>query len=473
MIYSSSSSMFIYGSSLSHPTSTAQYLPFDILSEIFQYLPDLNLNLAEELETDVISPKTGPYILRPEIYPWSITRVCSAWRTAAIYEPHLWSRVHLEVGQKQPSHGKVELLRLYLSRSRNCKLNVSLHCTWTERALDNAYLSLLFPTLGRWQFFSLHVLAKSLPVFWDLGNFPMLEILHLYVAHQAKTPPLNNINHIFQHAPRLHTIRYRHSDDRSVFVMPLDQLKVYQGPLSSIPADSGCDWISNLQWCAFAANGRQPEWALTEVTAPHMREFSIRERIQPVNTVAVLNILTLPSLEIFRVKASGRMRLSDAIVGLLERSMCLLTELCLDVPDLTAMYMYPILRRTPQVVKLRITSKKLLPDFVQGWVYDPKTHAKNPCILQHLESLDLGRCTFIPTAEITLLQMIQSRWEVPGKMTAEKYFSGPATNSITRLRTFQVPYKFQRTKRSQKKILRVWKEEGLDIQFGPGNQNRL
>ncbi|KAJ4001942.1 hypothetical protein F5050DRAFT_1802781 [Lentinula boryana] len=471
MVLSSSSGTYLHGSLLSHTMSPAQYLPFDVLSEIFKYLP--NLYLVKEIEAEVVSPKTGPYILRPAKYPWSITRICSAWRAAAIYEPRLWSRVHLEVGQRQPSPGKVELLQIYLGRSRNCTLSVSLHCTWIERTKDNALLSMLFTTVDRWQFLSLHVLAKSLPLFHDLGPFPMLETLHLYVAHQANTPPLTNVNHIFQHAARLHTIRYRHSDDRSVFVMPLDQLKVYQGPTSSIPPELGCEWISNLHWCAFAANERQPDWPSTEVTAPHMREFSIQETIQPVNTIAMMNILTLPSLEVLRVKTSGRIHLYDAICGLLERSMCILTELCLDIPDLTAQYMDAILEQTPQVVKLRITSKKLLPDFLERWIYDPQTHASNPCILQQLEVLDLGRCTFIPSAEIALLQMIQSRWEVPGKITTREYFAGPAANSIVRLRTFQVPYKFQRTKRSQKKILRLWKEQGLDIQFGPGSQNRL
>ncbi|KAE9392105.1 hypothetical protein BT96DRAFT_286799 [Gymnopus androsaceus JB14] len=58
--------------------SPAQHLPFDVLSEIFKYLPDLEL--AEEAESEVISPKTGPYILRPAKYPWYLTRICSAWR---------------------------------------------------------------------------------------------------------------------------------------------------------------------------------------------------------------------------------------------------------------------------------------------------------------------------------------------------------------------------------------------------------
>ncbi|KAJ3882250.1 hypothetical protein F5051DRAFT_469398 [Lentinula edodes] len=465
------SSIYYYGAHLPASKSPAQYLPFDVLNEIFKYLPDLQL--VKELEAEVISPKTGPYILRPEKYPWSLSRVCSAWRAAAIYEPRLWSRVHLEVGPRQPSPGKVQLLQLYLARSRNSNLSVSLHCTWIGRAKDNALLSILFTTIGRWQSLSLHALAISLPLFNDLGPFPMLESLHLYVAHQAKTPPLANVHHIFRHAPRLHTIRHRHSDDRSVFMMPLDQLKVYQGPTSSIPPESGCQWISNLHWCALAVNGQQPGWDSMEVNAPHMREFSIQERVHAYNTTAILNILTLPVLEVLRVKSAGRDRLCDSITGLLDRSMCILTELCLDIPDLIAPIMDAILILTPQLVKLRITGKRLLPDFVESWIYDPKTHVDNPCILQHLEQLDLGRSTFTPSAEIALLQMVRSRWEIPDKMTVEKYFSGPAVHSIVRLRSIQVPYKFQRTKRSQKKILRVWKEEGLDIQFGPGSQNRL
>ncbi|KAJ4490356.1 hypothetical protein J3R30DRAFT_3693961 [Lentinula aciculospora] len=441
--------------------SSVQQLPFDVLSEIFKYLP--SLHLFKEIETEVISPKTGPYILRPE----------NSWRNAAIHETRLWDRVHLEVGQRPPPPGKVELLQLYLSRSRNRTLSVSLHCTWIGRARDNALLSSLFTTADRWQFLSLHALAKSLPLFHVLGPFPMLEILHLYVAHEAKSPPLTNANHIFRHAPRLHTIRYRHSDDRSVFMMPLDQLKVFQGPTSSIPPELGCEWISNLHWCALAANGPQSGWASAEVAAPYMREFSIQERIQPLNTIAILNILSLPSLEILRVKVGSRNRLCDAINGLLRRSMCILTELCLDIPDLTNQPMNTILAQTPQIVKLRITSKKLLPDFVECWIYNAKTHAGNPCILQHLEYLDLGRSTFTPNAEVALLQMVQSRWEVPEQISVEKYFAGPSVGSIVRLRTIQVPHKFQRTKRSQKKILKMWKAEGLDIQFGPGSQNRL
>ncbi|KAE9402156.1 hypothetical protein BT96DRAFT_1017738 [Gymnopus androsaceus JB14] len=470
---SSSRSALIFTHSVISP---AQHLPFDVLSEIFKYLPDLEL--AEEAESEVISPKTGPYILRPAKYPWYLTRICSAWRYAALYEARLWSRVHVEVGHRSPSPGKVELLREYLSRSRNQPLFVSIHCTWVGGAEENALLSVLFPTSNRWVFFSLHVLSKCLSTFHALADsFPNLETLHLYVAHQGPRTGTTDVHEIFHNAPRLHTVRFRNSEDRSIFPMPLDQLRVYHGPTSSIPPESGYEWISNLRWCSFAANRRQTDWILdpnAKVTAPYMRELSIQERILSVNTVAIFKMLTLPNLEILRIESTDRARLCPAITSLLHRSACILTELCLDIPDLD-LDMTTVLEDTPQVTKLRLTAKKVLSSFFSPWTYNPETHMEAPCLLQYLEHLDLGRCTFTPHAEITLMQAIRSRWQVPqtSTLSADKYFGGPSVHSVVRLRSFQVPYKFQRTKRSQKKDLKVWKAEGLDIQFGPGSLNRL
>ncbi|KAE9392104.1 hypothetical protein BT96DRAFT_924889, partial [Gymnopus androsaceus JB14] len=55
---------------------------------------------------------------------------------------------------------------------------------------------------------------------------------------------------------------------------------------------------------------------------------------------------------------------------------------------------------------------------------------------QYLEHLDLGRCTFTPHAEITLMQAIRSRWQVPqtSTLSADKYFGGPSVHSVVRLR---------------------------------------
>ncbi|KIK55580.1 hypothetical protein GYMLUDRAFT_1018027, partial [Collybiopsis luxurians FD-317 M1] len=469
----SSSRSLIYPSS---SFSVAQQLPFDVLSEIFQYLPDLHL--IDDLEAEVVSPKTGPYILHPDRYPWSLTKICRIWRHAALYEPRLWSRVHLEVGMRPIPQGKVDLLQTYLSRSRQSLLVVSIHCTYVGRVRENPLLNMLFPTSNRWKFFSLHVLDKSIPLFTPLaGSFLSLETLHLYIAHQAKTPPLTKANKIFEYAPRLHTVRFRHSEDRSIFWMPYDnqQIQVYQGPISSIPHEQGCQWMENLRWCAIAANVPRLDWKFVEVTAPLMKEFSIQDRIQPFNSAAIMDSMTFPNLEVLRVKAAGPVHLCQAISGLLDRSLCAatLTEVCLDIPDLTTPLMEAVLEQMPYIVKFRMTSRKLLPDFVNRWKYDPKTHMDNPCLLQCLEHLDLGRCTFTPQAELELLEFVQSRWEVPEKGTPEKYFAGPTNHSVTRLKSFGVPYKYQRTKRSHKKILKVWRAEGLTIVFGPGSQNRL
>ncbi|KAF5392705.1 hypothetical protein D9757_000976 [Collybiopsis confluens] len=460
--------------------SVAQNLPFDVLSEIYQYLPDLDL--PNNLEAEVISPKTGPYILRPNQYPWSLTRICSSWRYAAMYEPCLWTRVHLEVNSRPVPPGKVKLLQTYLSRSNARNLAVSIHCTFSGQVEHNPLLSAILPTCPRWKFFSLHVLDTSVLLFKPLrGNLPTLQVLHLYVAHQAQTPSLTATHNMFEHAPRLHTIRFRNSEDRSTFIMPYhnDRLRLYQGPTSSIPRDRSLEWMGNLRWCAIAANLTIRFDSGTSVTAPLLKELSIHERLQPFRTRALMDILTVPNLEILRVRAAGHIQLSLGILGLLQRSMCAttLTQVCLDIPDLAGSYMLDVLSNIPYVVTLRLTAKRMLPGFCNRWIYDPETHRDNPCILRYLENLDLGRCTFTPNAELALLDFVQSRWVVgdaeEGGMTPEKYFAGPMNHSVQRLKMFGVPYKYQRTKRSRKKVLKIWKKQGLEIVFGSGNQNRL
>ncbi|SJL11853.1 uncharacterized protein ARMOST_15264 [Armillaria ostoyae] len=103
-------------------------LPFDILGEVFGH---------------IVPGSDDPY---PLIHTAS---VCSSWRSASFDHPQLWGRIHL-----YPRHGRVhqqeQLLDLFLERSHDCGLSITLNYSPFLQRVSGTILARLWSQVGRW-----------------------------------------------------------------------------------------------------------------------------------------------------------------------------------------------------------------------------------------------------------------------------------------------------------------------------------
>ncbi|KAJ7068806.1 hypothetical protein C8F01DRAFT_623553 [Mycena amicta] len=149
-------------------------LPLELILEIFQHcLPD-----REEKFSDLCHPGHAPLLL---------TQICSSWRRIAI-SPSLWYILHLSINSRRIQRHLPQLADLWLSRSANRPLDISIDDDTRLGDRDpalapdpKAYESLI-ATIGKHAshtrvlhlWFDMRELLK-----WDRFDFPMLEELAL------------------------------------------------------------------------------------------------------------------------------------------------------------------------------------------------------------------------------------------------------------------------------------------------------
>ncbi|KAJ7466860.1 hypothetical protein FB451DRAFT_399999 [Mycena latifolia] len=130
--------------------SPVRRLPLDVIQEIFVACLPTHRNC-------VMSAVEAPVLLG---------RICSSWRSISLSTPRLWSRLHI-VEPRCPYDSalplfegklaqRLEVTKMWLGRSGNCPLSISLHCT--SFILDNLtsstqhrLLQALLPFTSRWE----------------------------------------------------------------------------------------------------------------------------------------------------------------------------------------------------------------------------------------------------------------------------------------------------------------------------------
>ncbi|KAK6996938.1 hypothetical protein R3P38DRAFT_3068647 [Favolaschia claudopus] len=149
-------------------------LPPDIIAEIFHACLPTHRNC-------VMSGTEAPVLLG---------RICSSWRVLSLATPRLWASLHIVVPPQNRGALRLEATKLWLGRSGQCPLSISLHDATpmyspvgVAALQSDAFLKELVPFSKRWK----HVrFVTSLPAFQLLGHLtaedvPLLESIGLFM----------------------------------------------------------------------------------------------------------------------------------------------------------------------------------------------------------------------------------------------------------------------------------------------------
>ncbi|KAJ7280816.1 hypothetical protein C8J57DRAFT_1464215 [Mycena rebaudengoi] len=133
--------------------------------------------------------------------PHILVQICRTWREIALSTPRLWRAIELRLPTRSPTK-PLDLLRTWISRSKNCPLSISLQCS-TE-LLEVDFIQAIIPHSERWEHIDLKLPIESLRLIGT--DFPLLRSLTLgptrYAEETGDTDSLDAISP-FSNAPIL------------------------------------------------------------------------------------------------------------------------------------------------------------------------------------------------------------------------------------------------------------------------------
>ncbi|KAJ7275649.1 hypothetical protein C8J57DRAFT_1177321 [Mycena rebaudengoi] len=160
-------------------------LPTEITSEIFvHFLPPY----------PECPPVTG--LFSPEF----LRQICRTWREIALSTPQLWRAIQLRLPTTSPTKA-LDLLRTWVSRSKDCPLSISLHGFTGTPLLDIDVIQAIIPHSERWEHIDFTLPIESLRLIG--ADFPLLRSLTLGpMEYEEETDSLVAISP-FSNAPLL------------------------------------------------------------------------------------------------------------------------------------------------------------------------------------------------------------------------------------------------------------------------------
>ncbi|KAJ7441737.1 hypothetical protein FB451DRAFT_1190924 [Mycena latifolia] len=164
--------------------SPVRRLPLDIIQEIFVACIPTHRNCA-------MSAMDAPVLLG---------RICSAWRAISLSTPRLWSRLHiveptcpfdsaLPVFEDKLAQ-RLEVTKMWLGRSGQCPLSISLQSTFDRTgftsATQNHLIQALVPFASRWEHITLTSLFSVLATIGHLTerDVPRLKSVSISEIHE-------------------------------------------------------------------------------------------------------------------------------------------------------------------------------------------------------------------------------------------------------------------------------------------------
>ncbi|KAJ7659187.1 hypothetical protein DFH06DRAFT_1195235 [Mycena polygramma] len=165
-------------------------LPNEVVSEVFLH---------------TIPRWPSPPIDTPLQSPLLLGQICSKWREISISTPSLWTKIDIWLDRvaAHDHDNKLRLLALWLTRSRNCPLLISIIAGRAPMANENfafrRYIEAIVPHSTRWDTLHLAVPFRDLPLI--CGALPLLRELAMTILDADETPlaPV----HVFDKAPKL------------------------------------------------------------------------------------------------------------------------------------------------------------------------------------------------------------------------------------------------------------------------------
>lgn len=232
--------------------SVMRRLPTEILSLIFSFVPT-NQNLLDHRTT------SGG--------PWSISTVCSRWRSIALAQPSLWTDICLDFASVLDLHfgrkgfassGKASKLEAHLERSAQLPLAVEFYSVSSDaggRIIIAEYdaLRILEKHCHRWETISMTGPDLLFSTSTIDGNLPLLRALHVNIF-----PALDNDVEVtrlklFQNCPSLRVATVN-ANENAIFTsisleLPFNQLLQYKSGNSRGQHLNALRLTSNLVDC--------------------------------------------------------------------------------------------------------------------------------------------------------------------------------------------------------------------------------
>ncbi|KAJ6573514.1 hypothetical protein DFH09DRAFT_1152022 [Mycena vulgaris] len=123
--------------------------------------------------------------------PVLLGRICSSWRTISLSTPRLWSRLHV-VEPTPPCVAfsniiyekvvqRVETTKMWLGRSGQCPLSISVNATASNNGLAARIIQALLPFKSRWEHIAFTAMTSGFTALSHLTevDVPMLKSIHM------------------------------------------------------------------------------------------------------------------------------------------------------------------------------------------------------------------------------------------------------------------------------------------------------
>ncbi|KAJ6465221.1 hypothetical protein C8R47DRAFT_1155390 [Mycena vitilis] len=300
--------------------------------------------------------------------PWVLTMVSSSWRSVALAQPSLWSRICIDYSIKFPY--SLSLVEAQLQRSQ--KLNV--HFYGSEGLPSQPQIeifNLLAQHSSRWERLSVGLtssIARLLPAVRD--RVPSLE--KLWIQWDIENNIESDLD-CFHTAPSLVDVGiYNYTRDIEVAI-PLHQLTRYE---------LNCSWrkhkgilkvARNLVEAHVDIDYDEQNWGDEVIDALHLRRLYVSD-------AAALRYLRVPVLEELALRAWKY----EDLASLLDRSGCRLRSLATEVPE--SHTILKLMRKFSTVTELVVEVKVLSLHEIKILISDLTTATVAP----QLRSLFIG-----------------------------------------------------------------------------------
>ncbi|KAJ7782015.1 hypothetical protein DFH07DRAFT_792319 [Mycena maculata] len=348
-------------------------LPLDLTSAIFSHcLPD------------------GPSPPSPHTAPLLLAQICRQWREFCLDTPTLWASIVFG------DVGSVELLKMWLARSKSCPLSLSLQTKDLTRG--NAFMDSVMPHSARWRDVRLVIPPLSYtPLTAYHGPFPTLARLEL----SSMQLPSDKDTITIRDAPFLREAYLSNLPHRWRFELPLEQLTT----LDFLAVDTR-EATRILQRCT-ALEHLSCRVGSSDAPPPALSLHSLRS-LTVVSSVFELLSFTTPRLEQLNMGNFG-LRADRTISGvraLLSRSGCDLISLTVRLWEVTPSDLQLFLSLVPSIISLKLSFATLA-----GFQHQIQVLGIAGVLprLRHLEVSDsAGRVHFGPLLDVLRARRLES-----------------------------------------------------------------
>ncbi|KAJ7280817.1 hypothetical protein C8J57DRAFT_1174439 [Mycena rebaudengoi] len=180
------------------------------------------LTLPTEITSEIFVHFLPPYPERPlsagPTSPELLAQICRAWREIALSTPRLWRAIELSPPTRSPTK-TLDLLRTWVSRSKDCPLLISLQSSTQLLKVD--FIQAIIPHSERWEYIDFFLPVRSLRLIG--ADFPMLRSMNLGPTDVENTGLLDAIPPLIN-APLLKQVALSYSFGPADIQLPWSQL---------------------------------------------------------------------------------------------------------------------------------------------------------------------------------------------------------------------------------------------------------